>query len=107
MDHIAFDALTRRASLRTNGMVLADSITTDAKKRRKKKRNKGDADKLCKRQVGQCLDLFIPACEDDLVCQVQIESCCSALGSCDLDGFFVCIADAGSNTARAHAALLP
>jgi hypothetical protein len=102
----------RRAALMTLGAgglaVLAHPITTDARNKRKKKRNKGDVFKRCKKQVGQCLDFFLDLCEDDLECQAVIEVCCASLGTCDLNGLFVCIDDSNSSAARAaRSAVIP
>jgi hypothetical protein len=99
MNHVNFDSLTRRASLATLGVAgmvaLAHPFTAGAKKNRKKKRNKGDVNKLCKQQVDQCLEssaLF--GCEeDDLECQALFETCSPEMGQCDFDGFFVCLID--------------
>lgn len=99
MNGDVFTALTRRASLLTLGAVgLASLAPTNAihakKKRRKKKRKNGDIFKFCKKQVGQCLDFFLPSCEDDLICQATVETCCPEVGQCDFTGFILCLDDA-------------
>jgi hypothetical protein len=106
MDHVAFDTLTRRASLLTfsaAGMAaFIDPIAAGAKKNKgKNKRNNGDADnlKLCKKQVGQCLEFFEPRCAGNLACLARVEFCCPELGQCDLNDFFLCINEEASTAA--------
>jgi hypothetical protein len=92
-----FHAVTRRASLLTLGTTglaaLARPIASNARK--KKRRNKGDVFKLCKQQIDQCLDFFLPVCNDDRQCQAIVETCCPLLGKCDLDGVILCLSDDG------------
>jgi hypothetical protein len=98
MSHVVLNALTRRASLMALGTAglatLAHPITSDAKKKGKKKRNKGDVFKLCKKQVGQCIDVLTPECNGDPECLATVDRCCQLLSQCDLDGNLDCLAAA-------------
>jgi hypothetical protein len=96
MNPLALNALSRRASLLTLGSAglaaaFARPVTTSAKKKHgKSKGKKGDATKLCKQQVGQCLELFTPNCTNP-TCLAQLERCCPVLGDCEFAGYFDCI----------------
>jgi hypothetical protein len=97
MNHVNFDALTRRASLATLGVAVmvavAHPFTAGAKKNRKKKRNNGDVNKLCKKQVDQCLDFFATFCEEDPECVADAEQCCPLAASCEFADFLSCVDD--------------
>jgi hypothetical protein len=98
MNRSVLTALTPRASLLTLGSVglaiLAPTNAIHARKKRRKNRNKGDVFKFCKQQTAECLDFFLPACEDDLICQATVETCCPEVGQCDFTGFILCLDDA-------------
>jgi hypothetical protein len=95
MNHGIFAATTRRASLltlATAGLAaLAQPIAGKGRKGKRKQRRNGDANKLCKKQVGQCFDIFAPTCEDSPACQAELDICCPVLGRCDFGGFFTCL----------------
>lgn len=97
MEPRTFDALTRRASLLTLGSAGLAALTlprTAAAKKNRKNRNKekGDVNKLCKSQVGQCETFVTALCEDinDPEC-VAVLACCAPLASCDFNGFIACL----------------
>jgi hypothetical protein len=100
VDPSFFDTLTRRASLLTLGSAgvaaaLGIPTVTSAKKKHGKGKNKGksgDPNALCKKQVGQCTDFFEAACQGNPDCLATVDRCCPTLGSCDLAGFFECVA---------------
>jgi hypothetical protein len=102
MNRGVFYAMTRRASFITLGTAglaaLAHPITTDAKKNRKKNRNEVDVNKLCKKQVGQCIDALTVTCEDDPECLEDVERCCPLLKDCDFEALFAC--GEGENSMR-------
>jgi hypothetical protein len=105
MNQRVLPAFTRRTSLLSLGaaalLTPVRPFPTGAKKnRRRKKGNKGDVFKLCKKQVGPCLDFFLILCEeDDLVCQAQVEVCCAEVGQCDFTGLIVCLDGNASTSA--------
>lgn len=95
MESRTFDALTRRASLLTVGMAglasLARPLTSAAKKNRKNKnKKKGDVNKLCKTQVGQCETFINTFCQGQPGC-ADLLDCCSEVGVCDFTGFIACV----------------
>lgn len=100
MDTRRFDAITRRASLLTLGTAGLATLATlthphagEARKKKKRKGNKADSDALCKKQVEQCASALAQECEDDgddPQCPDLID-CCSFLGTCNVDGFLVCV----------------
>jgi hypothetical protein len=96
MDPVSFDALSRRASLMTLGTAglaaLASPLTVDAKKKKKKK---GDVNKLCKRQIGECNTFVTITCAGDPEC-LDALPCCQELKTCDFAGFLNCLIVAGS-----------
>ncbi len=89
MESVSLDALTRRASLMALGAAglagLANSNIAGAKKRKKK----GDVNKLCKKQVGQCTTLLTAACGDQPTCPALV-ACCSSFGTCNATEFITC-----------------
>jgi hypothetical protein len=93
MNPVAFDTLTRRASLAAAGAAglaaFAHPITIDGKKKKRKK--KGDINQFCKPQVEQCIAFNNPsgACEGDPYC-----ACCSFFATCNMAGWFDCTVDA-------------
>jgi hypothetical protein len=90
-----FDALTRRASLMALGAAGISAMGQTDRMSAKKKRKKGDVNKLCKRQVSQCLDFYLPQCEDG-ACLARFNRCCPQFGTCNFFGFYDCIRDAMS-----------
>jgi hypothetical protein len=95
MDSVAFDVLTRRASLLTAGTAglaaLASPRAGSRKKKRKKK--KGDVNKLCKQQVDVCNADFLPYyCGDfDPECVAGVPICCDFFATCDPAGVLQCL----------------
>lgn len=94
MDPVSFAGLTRRGSLLTAGAVglvaLAGPMVGAGKKRRKKK--KGDINKLCKQEVNDCVTTLTAACEDAM-CVAAVQICCPKLATCDFTGLVTCIQD--------------
>jgi hypothetical protein len=92
MDSVVFDALTRRASLISAGAAgfaaLAHPIAADGKKKKRKK--KGDVNKLCKQEVNDCVTVLTAACEDAM-CVAAVQLCCPELATCDFTGLVACI----------------
>jgi hypothetical protein len=92
------DTLTRRASLLTLGTAgliaeLARPFAVSARKKHgKSKGKKVDPDKLCKKQIQQCLDFLTPKCGEDARCVATANLCCPVLGDCEFAGFFDCVA---------------
>jgi hypothetical protein len=92
------DVLSRRGVLRSAtigtlglGLGLSSRLETNAKKKRKKSKKNGDVNKLCKTQVGQCVDLLGSTCAADEKCLQIVQTCCPSLGTCNLGGFFACL----------------
>jgi hypothetical protein len=92
------NAFSRRGSLLMLGMAglaaLSHHVTASARKRRRNTRKKLNANALCKKQPGQCLDFFLTACEGGPDYLAAAEVCCPALATCDFEGFFTCFEDA-------------
>jgi len=94
VNHVAFDALTRRASLTTLGIAglagVAGPLPSQAKKKRKKK--KFDVNKFCKTQVSQCETFVTAECGQNPSpnCLAAL-TCCDELATCDFPGFVGCI----------------
>src|SRR5689334_21207358 len=89
--------LSRRGLLRTGalgaaglGLGLVTSRETMAKKGKQGKK-KGDINKLCKTQVAQCETLLGNTCAGDPTCLNTVQTCCPAVGTCDLSGFLSCL----------------
>jgi hypothetical protein len=93
MDPVSFDALTRRASLVSAGATGLAALATPmlAEGKKKKKTKKGDVNKLCKQQVGECTDFLLPLCMGDPQCLVQVPICCEEFATCDSAGFLNCL----------------
>jgi hypothetical protein len=114
MDHLAFDALSRRASLMSFGTVglaaaLTNPTTTAAKKNnrnKRKKRKKGDANELCKKQVGRCTTFITDICQREEGCEAE-SACCSILQNCNFNGFFLCIDAAASSQGLIRPPMIP
>src|SRR5215218_2088609 len=94
MSQAIFDGLTRRAALLTLGAAglagLRGSTATEAEDRQRN-RKKCNVNKLCKRQVEQCIDVLKPTCDGGPECEAIVEFCCPSFGSCDPAGFIDCI----------------
>jgi len=94
MNHLSFDALTRRGSLLTAGAAglaaLANPISAGAKQNARK-RTARKARRKCKQQVGECLAFFEVGCEGDFECLALAEACCPDFGRCDPGGFLTCL----------------
>jgi hypothetical protein len=100
MDDVAFDAVTRRASLVSLGLAglaafLADAITGEAKNKNKKITKK--AKQKCQSQVGQCTASYTVFCDNitdnpvDLQeCVDSYRPCCEFLADCDAGAFLNC-----------------
>ena len=77
---------TRRASLFALGGVglakLAGNPSASAK-------SKGNANKRCKRQPGECEAAFSQLCKDDDCRAFSV--CCSRLGKCNFGDYVACI----------------
>jgi hypothetical protein len=90
MDHHAFAALTRRASLLSLGAAgvgaLAGHLAVDAKKKNRSKIKK-KARQKCQNQAGQCLAFLSVSCGNDTSCVVSAQLCCPLVGNCDFGGF--------------------
>lgn len=106
MNATHFDALTRtaprRGVLHTLGAGTLTAVigrfgvaeSAGAKKKRPKKAKKGDVSKLCKPQVGGCIDILTPVCAgspDPEACVAAVQRCCPELGTCDIAGYFTCL----------------
>jgi hypothetical protein len=92
MNRNSFDALTRRASLVALGAAGIAALGQTDRISAKKKR---DVNQLCKRQVSQCLDFYLPRCEDGS-CLARFDRCCPQFGTCNFFGFYDCLRDAMS-----------
>jgi hypothetical protein len=94
MHHDYFDALTRRASLLMLGAAglaaFTAPLTGNAKNKRKRRQNKGDAKDLCKKQVDACAAFIADACEREEGCEEEI-ACCAILANCSFTGFLFCV----------------
>jgi hypothetical protein len=98
MEAVAFDALTRRASLVSAGTagLAALAIPIAAKgKKRKKRKTKGDVFKLCKAQEADCAFVVESECQGDTQCLIQGLQCCEFLATCDIAGFLACLVAIG------------
>jgi hypothetical protein len=93
----SFDAFIRRAAadvsrrdavVALGGAGLAAAITRQATAA--KPSGKKNARKKCRRQVGQCRDIFIPVCGGGDECETLL-ACCSFLATCDTARFIACL----------------
>ena len=95
---VAFDILTRRASLVSVGTAgvaaLAAPIATAGKKKKRKK-IKGDVFKHCKQQEVECAFVVESECQGDTDCLLQGLQCCERLATCDIVGFVDCLVAIG------------
>jgi hypothetical protein len=102
MEDVAFDAMTRRASLLSFGVAglaaaFAGSLAAEAKNTAKKKLKKKQLQK-CQAQVGQCDANFTGNCEMSSETPEELQECldlflpcCEPLGTCDFIAFFACL----------------
>jgi hypothetical protein len=89
---VTFDALTRRASLLGLGTAgLAALVIPIASHAKKKKKKKGNVNKLCKQQVSECNIFVTGTCESDAECLAEASACCPLLATCDFNGFLACL----------------
>lgn len=84
MNRSILTSFSRRASLLTLGAAgLASAAVphaAGAKKKHKKQGKELSATALCKKQVGQCIDFFTPACLGNPDCLATARRCCPSLG---------------------------
>lgn len=94
MSDIAFDAITRRASLlglSAAGLAgLAEPLSGAAKKKGKKKKKKFDINTFCKPQADQCETAIGATCGGNPECAAALV-CCQDLATCDFNAFFACV----------------
>jgi hypothetical protein len=93
MDDSAFDSLTRRASLATLGAAGLAGLTMPMTSEAKKKKKKGDPNKLCKKQVGDCTAFLTALCGGNPDCQDSID-CCSSFATCNTSAVLACLVTA-------------
>jgi hypothetical protein len=106
MDTVAFDALTRRASLLSLGVAgltaaVSGPLAAGAKNKNKKakKKLKKKQKQKCQSQVEPCEAVLTANCEDTnqgdpdglAECLATQPPCCESLGTCDVEGFFTCL----------------
>jgi hypothetical protein len=89
--------LSRRGLLRAGalgtlglGLGVVTAQQTSAMKGKKRK-TKGDVNKLCQTQVAPCQELLTAACGGDAKCLATVQTCCPKVGTCDFGGFFACV----------------
>ncbi len=95
MEDVAFDAMTRRASLLSFGVAglaaaFAGSLAAEAKNTAKKKLKKKQRQR-CQAQVGACDTLLTTACAGDAECLATRPPCCAFLDTCDFPAFLTCL----------------
>jgi hypothetical protein len=108
-------SMSRRGSLLTLGGALAAAIAApspvqgekDKKKSRKKAKRKADqkaaeqaeneANAVCQSQVAGCRAHLLDVCQLPGGRCVAVAGCCSALGTCDFDGFLTCLVAAANS----------
>jgi hypothetical protein len=80
--------------------ALSGPFTAEAKKGRKKDKKKCpecpaqiEPVDLCPTQVAPCTAIMTIDCGNQPICD-DIIPCCSFLGTCDISGFFTCLANA-------------
>jgi hypothetical protein len=85
----SFDTLTRRATIMALGAAglggLAASVAAA-----KKKRKRGDVNKLCKTQIEPCALTLTGQCGEDPACIEAMTACCAILGTCNFTEMFAC-----------------
>lgn len=102
MDDVAFDTVTRRASLLSLGATglaaaFAGPLAAGAKNKAKKKLRKKQLQK-CQAQVGQCDAIFTTNCEassenpDELQeCLDTFLPCCALFSTCGFNAWRACL----------------
>lgn len=90
MNERSFDALTRRASLFTLGVVGLGVLVNPSAAAAKKKKDDKKARKRCRAQVAQCTTLVTDGCADNPECLKGLD-CCDFAGRCDFTGFLNCL----------------
>jgi hypothetical protein len=84
----------RRLALKSLAAVAlataATPLATQAKKGNKNA-SKKKAQKLCRRQVGQCEAAVRVTCAGSAECEADLIPCCLELGQCDATGFIACV----------------
>ena len=96
MDDVAFDAMTRRASVAALGVAgLARFMAPAASDAKKKHKKKFDVNKFCKKQVPECNTLITVQCAGDPDC-LDALPCCQELATCDFGGFLNCLVAAAA-----------
>jgi hypothetical protein len=94
MDASRFDRMTRRASLMTLGAMGLAGFTAltsrGAADARKKKKKKGDVNKLCKQQPGAWTSYLLTNGDGTPAQRQALNACGSQLGTCDFSGFWSC-----------------
>jgi hypothetical protein len=105
--------VSRRRSLTVLGAIgmtgLVQPALTEAKKDRSKKDKQRCNTQLgecnaqaaqCATQVEQCTSFFDNLCPSgDPLCEAE-RACCSSLGTCDANGFVLCLFTAGRRVSR-------
>jgi hypothetical protein len=100
MDDVAFDAVSRRASLVSLGMAGLAATVFGARTTEARNKNKSIAKKAkqkCQGQVGQCIASYTGFCDlltnDPVDLQECVDfyfSCCQLLADCDAGAFLIC-----------------
>jgi hypothetical protein len=90
MHEIAFDRLSRRASLTALGTAGVVGLLAHAPAAEGKQSTSKKAKKKCKKQVDQCLSSFTAACAGDPTCLALTQKCCPLIGTCDFSAFAAC-----------------
>lgn len=99
LNHSVMGPFPRRLALLVLGTAGLGAIVapgTTQSRRKNKKRNKkpsvGEkARQKCEQQVEQCVGFFSPICDGNPDCSARIGDCCTAVGTCDVVGFFTCL----------------
>jgi hypothetical protein len=107
--HHATAHVSRRTSFAVLGaigmMALVEPALVEAKKNRSKKEDKQHCNTQlaecsaqaaqCAAQVEQCTSFFDNLCPSgDPLCEAE-RACCSSLGTCDANGFVLCLVTSG------------
>lgn len=86
--------LLQAGALTTAGLglgVATQRQTVARNKKGKSRKQKGDINQLCKTQVTQCETLLGSVCAGDPQCLNTVQTCCPAVGTCDLSSFLSCL----------------